>query len=296
VIVETRGEEVYFEARLVVPNNLVDAVTDFIVQNIVTGLVLEEEENARNTVIIFYIPPELSDSYRSPLMAYLSGIHADIDWEQRITSKEIHNVKWENEYRKSIRPFKVAEDVLVRPPWAEPSESVVYEIIIEPKMAFGTGTHETTRSCLRVIREQFQKEQRFLDLGCGSGILSILADKLGAKFIKAVDYDPIAVDNCAENFAINTVRTTHEILLGSLEACDGDDAYDFIAANIIKSTLLPWLPRLVELTVPGGKLMLSGLLAEDLEEITAGLSDLSQTNCSVIPENAWRTVIVTVHE
>ena len=92
---------------------------------------------------------------------------------------------------------------------------------------------------------------RVLDLGTGSGILSILADKLGATYLKAIDYDPVATDNCLENFTLNGVKAKHDVLLGSIDICDNDEPYDIVVANIIKITILPWIPQLVALHATG---------------------------------------------
>jgi ribosomal protein L11 methyltransferase len=115
---------------------------------------------------------------------------------------------------------------------------------------------------------------------------------MGARYIKAIDYDLIAVDNCTENFDINGVRTPHEALFGSIEKCVGDPPYDFVCANIIKSTILPLLPRLIELTARGGLLVLSGLLDTDEDETSAALTRSNQDDFSILRDNKWITYTI----
>ncbi len=286
------SQETLVEIRVRVPRENIDLLTDFIVERICSGLVLEDEDSA--AVAIFYSPPDDAPAHIASVKGFLThhlGPDADID--RRVTAREIKNVAWEDEYRRSVKPAVIGHDVVVRPPWAAAPDGITHDIVIEPKMAFGTGTHETTRSCLKIIRENFQPGMRFLDLGCGSGILSILADKLGASYIKAIDYDLVAVDNTRENFDLNAVKTPHDLLFGSIEKTRGDQPYQFIAANIIKSTILDMLPRLVELTARPGRLVLSGLLVADIDEINAILDRLGATDRSMLEDNEWRTITVT---
>ena len=285
--------ETYIEARVEVPRVLTDAVCNFIIDHIAGGLILEEEEDSDSTGIIFYVPGDDDRDYKKLLTDYFSALNSVLKDVPPIRERLIKNIDWIEKYKSLVGPVNITEDVVVRPTWSELTKKVPYEIIIEPKMAFGTGSHETTRSCLQLIRQHFNPGMRFLDLGTGSGILSILADKLGAAYIKAIDNDPIAIDNSLENFDLNKVNAPYEIVLGSIEKCEHDLPYDFVCANIIKSTILPILPRLLELTVTGGKLVLSGLLTADEADIDKALSDLRQTGYTVLHDNQWSTYLIT---
>lgn len=280
----------YTELRIDLPTEHADAVCDYIIQNITPGLVLEEEEGSSVTGVIFYVTAEEAASLLDGLADFLSEFTQQVGIEPpEIRERDIQNIQWEQQYRESVRPVLVEDDVIVRPPWHDPAPDRPIDIVIEPKMAFGTGTHETTRSCLSIIRREFEEGSSFLDLGCGSGILSILADKLGASKLKAVDYDEEAVSNCRENFALNRVSAPSEIVHGSMETCDGDQPYDFVCANIIKSTILDMLPRLLELTRDGGRLVLSGLLQQDRDDVIAALRNRGYTKFTIWPDNEWHT-------
>jgi len=284
--------EEYIEARLDIPRQYADAVCDFIIENITNGIVLEDEDDSETVGIQFYVDDAKSD-YRDQLKAYVTKILTDSGIAvPEIRERKIRNLEWIEEYRASVKPIRIAEDIVVRPPWHAAEPNTCYDIVIEPRMAFGTGTHETTRSCLKIIRENFQRGMRFLDLGTGSGILSILAAQMGATYIKAIDYDITAVQNARENLAVNAVTVPYDVMFGSIEKCEWDEPYEFVCANIIKSTILPMLPTLIKLTKPGGTLTLSGLLTQDEEEVSAALRELHEPDLSILQDEKWLTYAV----
>ncbi|MEA2030578.1 MAG: 50S ribosomal protein L11 methyltransferase [candidate division Zixibacteria bacterium] len=290
---EDKSEKSLAELRVELPQCHVDAVCDFIVENISSGLVLEDEEGNSSTVVIFYVDHVEVEKHKSCLASYLGSLVGDeMPTVPEIAYNTIANLVWEEEYRKSVVSVTVAEDITVVPPWLVESQSSRYQILIEPKMAFGTGKHETTRSCLTIMRNRFKPDMRFLDLGCGSGILSILADKMGASYVKAVDYDVTAVENCRENFQINNVTTPNDIIFGSIEKCRRDHPYEFVCANIIKITILEMLDDLISLTTTSGILLLSGLLDSDTDDIIAALEKRRLTDFEIHPDNEWRSFII----
>lgn len=284
----------YIEAKVSVPPELVDVVCDFIVEHVSSGLVLEEVEGAAETGILFYVPEQEQKDWRAEMRTFLSRLAAE--WGVSVpsmTERIVESMKWEEEYRRSVQPVYIGDDIVIRPPWYSLAEPVRYEIIIEPKMAFGTGSHETTRSCLHIIRKHFRDGMRFLDVGCGSGILSILADRMNAGFIKAVDYDETAVENCRENFRLNQVKSPYELIHGSIETCRQDAPYDMVCANIIKETIVAIMNSLIALTREKGFLVLSGLLDKDEEEIENLLKKMKLSDYTILRDGEWSTFTVT---
>lgn len=285
----------YLEVGVDVPQQYVDAVCNFIMENISNGIVLEDEEDSSSTQIKFYLPEEDDKDYNVKLNEYfesLAELDDSLDAIPELHVKHVQNIEWEEAYKKSVPSVLIAGDVVVRPPWEAKPEKINYDILIEPKMAFGTGTHETTRTCLIAIRENFKEGMSLLDMGCGSGILSILADRMKAGYIKAVDFDQIAVDNCWENFEINRVIAKHDVVHGSIEKCLDDSQYDFVCANIIKITVMEMLEELCRLTKDEGILVLSGLLDHDVPDIEAALNSFGLDKYEIIAENEWRTFVV----
>ena len=270
-----------------------DVFCDFVTVNICNGLVLEDEIDTPYTTLIFYLQPDDSAKKLEILNDYLEKFSKSENIKlPQIIKREINKIAWEDEYKKNVKSVIIEDQIIVRPPWLSNNKNYKYDIVIEPKMAFGTGKHETTRSCLKLILERFEKGNKFLDMGCGSGVLSILADQMGATYIKAIDYDVVAVENCKENLKFNNVSTPFDILFGSVEKCTYDKPYDFVCANIIKSTILEMIDKLVELTADDGVLLLSGLLQPDLDEINSALKRNNISDISVYPDNEWRTLII----
>lgn len=287
------GPDQYIEAKVSVPRAFTDAVCDFIIEHFSAGLILEDEDDSPETVVTYYVSGDTESEHATRLTHYLIDILPEDIPTPKITERSIKNIEWVQQYRDSLDPIVIGEDICIRPPWTEAPRQVRFDIVIEPKMAFGTGSHETTRSCLQAVRDLVKDGDTILDLGCGSGILSILAAKLGAGFIRAIDYDPVAIDNTIENFALNGVTARHETIVGSIEQAHAPEPYDIVVANIIKMTILPWIPQLIQLTKPNGRLVLSGLLDSDVEEISAGLSAAGQSDFEIFPDNSWRTYVVT---
>ncbi len=281
------------EIKIDIPNDQVDVFCDFVTVNICNGLVLEDEIDTLYTTLIFYLQPDDSDKKLGILNGYLEKFSKSENIDlPKVIKRKINKISWEDEYKKNVQPVIIEDQIIVRPPWLSNTNEYKYDIVIEFKMAFGTGKHETTRSCLKLMLEHFKNGNKFLDMGCGSGVLSILADQLGVTYIKAIDYDVVAIENCKENFKFNNVSAPYDILFGSIEKCSDDKPYDFVCANIIRSTILEMIDKLIEITADDGVLLLSGLLQPDLDEINAALKRNNISDISVYPDNEWRTLII----
>ncbi len=193
------------------------------------------------------------------------------------------NIDWIERYRASIRPVEV-EDFYVYPSWEIPKEGK-RNIMIDPALAFGSGHHETTASCLQALSEYVQRGDEVLDVGCGSGILGIAASMLGAT-VDACDTDPLAVENAAKNFALNDV-SVRRIWEGSAAMSDRD--YDVVVANIVADVLRMIAPDLKKRTKEGGLLILSGILDTKEADIEKAFGDMRLVR--TIANNEWRTKI-----
>ncbi len=253
----------YLEVSFYVPRDHSEAVCNFIIENFSAGLILDEDEKSDEVGVRFYIPPDDIVAVKEQLTAYLSQLENLSEFNQsRIHTQAVEELSWVETFRQSVKPI-ILEGVVIRPPWAEIEMPGAIDIVIEPKMAFGTGSHETTRLCLKAILKHFKRGQSFFDLGCGSGILSILAARMDGGNIKGVDIDTDAVENARENIEINGVADKIEIVHGSVESAESDPLYDFAAANLIITTIEELYDRLNSIVRPGGIILLSGLLVED---------------------------------
>jgi ribosomal protein L11 methyltransferase len=156
-------------------------------------------------------------------------------------------------------------------------------------MAFGTGHHETTRSCLQLIVKYFKAGGRFLDFGCGSGLLAILAAKMGASFVKGIDFDPAAIENAQENFEINKISASHALVHGTFEQLSNDELYDVVCANLTSGDILRGGNNLRQLTKKGGVLILSGILETEETKIENLFEGAGMALVEMIHANEWLT-------
>jgi ribosomal protein L11 methyltransferase len=204
--------------------------------------------------------------------------------------REVANRDWLAEWKKSWQPVEVGERFLIAPPWSEiPDAGDRIVIRIEPGMAFGTGTHETTRLCLVAIERHFTGGC-FLDVGTGTGILAMAAAKLFPEArIEACDTDGEAIAIARENAMLNHVAGNISFHVGSVEVKTA--SADCVCANLTAETILPLLPALLGATC--GRLILSGILVEQTESIRLRLSELGiQTGYEVVSDGEWAAFII----
>lgn len=253
------------------------------------------------------------DGDRAGVRFYMS-ITNDIDFEAQLAefyrrvfpgspaplveTETIAATDWALRFRESIKAEIIDGTILVRPTWVEPGPdmrvNIETEIVIDPKMAFGTGSHETTRLCLKALKAVVRPGYRVADVGCGSGILSILAAKLGATHVLALDIDSLAIENCTENCALNETEKVVDIQRGSVELLDYDTGYDIVVANIILSGLLPALEKMAQATRVKGHLILSGMLINDIDTIDRALKNTNASGWEIVRNGEWLGVIVTM--
>ncbi|MFM1582529.1 50S ribosomal protein L11 methyltransferase [Helcococcus ovis] len=171
----------------------------------------------------------------------------------------IDNSNWEEEWKKSYKSFNIGNKIFIKPSWEERPETERIVIEIDPKMAFGTGTHETTSMCMEYVEDDDFTGKNILDMGCGSGILSILAKKLNANQVDACDIDEIAIYSTNENSVINNVELNAFVsdLFSNVK-----NKYDFIFANILAEIIVVMIDDVDKYLNENGILILSGIIKE----------------------------------
>jgi ribosomal protein L11 methyltransferase len=175
---------------------------------------------------------------------------------------------WNEEWEKSYTPIVVEDKCLIRASFHQPEKRYPYEIIITPKMSFGTGHHQTTYLMVKNMLNIDHRNKRVMDAGCGTAVLSIMASKLGAKEVQAFDIDEWSVINGNENANINQCANIH-IRQGNINQVDLRGKFDIILANINKNVLLKEINIYASYLNPGGKLLLSGFLSLDIPDLLA---------------------------
>ena len=207
-----------------------------------------------------------------------------------IEESQTEDVDWVNNWKQYFHQFYV-DDVLIIPSWEEvkPEDEDKMIIHIDPGTAFGTGMHETTQLCIRQIRKYVTGDTTILDVGCGSGILGMLALKFGAKYSVGTDLDPCAIDATYENMEVNGItRDQYEVMIGNIiddkEIQDkvGYEKYDIVVANILADVLVPLTPVILHQLKPGGIYITSGIIDDKEETVVncvkaAGLEVLEVT-------------------
>ncbi|MEI7981383.1 MAG: 50S ribosomal protein L11 methyltransferase [Bacteroidota bacterium] len=191
------------------------------------------------------------------------------------------NALWESQYD----PVIIDGKCMVRAPFHEPLRKMQYDIVIEPKMSFGTAHHETTSLMIRFLMKESLKGKRVLDMGCGTGVLAILAAKMDAREVVAIDNDEWAYANAVENMAKNHAGT---VIVIRGEAADiPEPAYDLVVANINRNVLISDIPVYARSLVPQGGLLISGFYEEDLEPLKLSGTQAGLKFSVFMEDNKW---------
>jgi ribosomal protein L11 methyltransferase len=226
----------------------------------------------------------------------------------QITARRLAEEDWANAWKEHYHVTHLGQRVVIKPSWREYSPQP-HEVVVEldPGMAFGTGLHPTTRTCVLALEDAVRPSDHVLDVGCGSGILSIAALKLGAARLLALDVSAVAVEATRANLAANGLADRAETRLATLEGAAGEPyfplppdvavlgaevgVYDVVVANIIARVIAQLAPALVRATKPGGVLIASGIIAERRHEAEGPLRAAGLTQIRDLIEGDWVTLV-----
>ncbi len=218
--------------------------------------------------------------------------------ECSIEESETEDVDWVNNWKQYFHQFYV-DDVLIIPSWEEvkPEDEDKMIIHIDPGTAFGTGMHETTQLCIRQIRKHVTADSMILDVGCGSGILGMLALKFGAKHSVGTDLDPCAITATHENMEVNGIsKDQYEVMIGNIiddkEIQDkaGYEKYDIVVANILADVLVPLTPVIINQMKKGGIYITSGIIDDKEETVVNAVKAAGLEVLEVTYQGEWVSV------
>ena len=218
--------------------------------------------------------------------------------EGTIEESQTEDLDWVNNWKQYFHQFYV-DDILIIPSWEEvkPEDEDKMIIHIDPGTAFGTGMHETTQLCIRQLKKHVTKETRILDVGCGSGILGMLALKFGAAYSVGTDLDPCAIDATYENMEVNGItRDQYEVMIGNIiddkEVQDkvGYDKYDIVVANILADVLVPLTPVILNQLKKGGVYITSGIIDDKEDTVVEAVKAAGLEVLEVTYQGEWVSV------
>ena len=264
----------YYELTVTLNDDFVDFIADFIANIYGEGLELGKGE------IIVRSESDLT-FVKDALVSLADTLGDSIQMEYTLEEKE--NVDWIKTYQDSIQPIEAGK-FYIFPSWHEPKEDLI-NIKIDPALAFGSGHHATTFSCLEAISTYVAAGQSVIDVGCGSGILGLACKKLGAN-IELCDTDPLSVESCKENFELNK-ETYDKLWEGSIDKAEG--VYDIVIANIIADVLRFIAKDLKSACKEDGLLILSGILDKKEELVVESFKELALAKRTLKDE--WVTLV-----
>ena len=255
------------------------------------------------TAVKFYLPDnpqgfEMLNQIRADLLTLQADQEIDLG-ELQTTISYQEEEDWETAWKKYYRPIVVSDTLAVVPEW-EKFDAREGQMVLrmDPGMAFGSGSHDTTRLCLTFLDQEKPVGLKVLDMGCGSGILSIGALLLGAESVTAVDIDQLATKIAHENAALNSCDDERlKVYCGNILADEvlaekiGEESYDLILANIVADVIIAMAPLFARYLKKTGTLIVSGIIAERAEEVTGHLEEQGFRICQLREENGWAAAV-----
>ncbi|MBQ5617169.1 MAG: 50S ribosomal protein L11 methyltransferase [Bacteroidaceae bacterium] len=231
-----------------------------------------------------YVPHNLYDE--SNITAVVENFPFEgytITYNSEFIEGEDWNAEWEKNY---FQPIVLGEECVIHSTFHTNVPKARYDILIDPKMAFGTGYHQTTCHMLRAILASDMNGKSVLDMGCGTALLAILARKHGATDVVAIDIDEFAYENAKENVVLNNTPDI-EVRLGGAEAIKEDDCFDYVIANINRNILLADMVNYVRCMHPGSQIFISGFYTEDMEVLKEEAARHGLRYIGYAEDNRW---------
>ncbi len=295
----------YFELKISINPEMEDIISDIFFTNFdCEGVVLEEEtykdlemtSTTRGTLRVFLTscPSNIQEilSTERELMKSRGLTDEDLgSWE--ITLDEKENQDWSKKWKEKWTVTHVTDRITVVPSWLnyEPKENEI-TIILDPGCAFGTGTHQTTQLCMKALEKYLKKGDSVADIGTGSGILAILAKKLGGDKVYGCDIDEAVIDVCKENAGVNGVGEGINVLFELNTADKITEKFDFVCANILHFVLAEIMGDLKNITKPNGLISLSGILDEKKDMVLEAIKRENLKIIDTLTQDQWISYVV----
>ncbi len=288
-------------------------------QKMFIDILPELPEDDGSATVSFYLDTDADiEALKANIAVELAELRQFVDvGSGELSVSETEDKDWINNWKEFFKPFRVDDSIVIKPTWETLTEKKEGDLVVEidPGTAFGTGAHETTKLCIWNLKKYLKKDDTVFDVGCGSGILSIISMLLGAGYVAAVDIDPIAVGVTAENAEVNKLTATvcekDENGLpvftgkgGLIEVADGNvigDAelrkavglgkYDIVVANILADVIIPLSGVVREFMKPGALFISSGIINMKQEAVEAALRENGFEIVEVVTQGDWVSIV-----
>ncbi|TCK98398.1 [LSU ribosomal protein L11P]-lysine N-methyltransferase [Natranaerovirga hydrolytica] len=256
--------------------------------------ILEEQNTNDNSACIkFYVSEEDNKDMIKEVTTILEQISEFMPVGSKALEKIITDEKdWAENWKKYFKPFKVEEHIIVKPTWETLKNNEKDDIIIEidPGMAFGTGTHETTSLCVSGIKKYLNSKDSVYDIGCGSGILGIVASKLGAREVICTDIDPVAVTVAKENVKVNKVANNVSVYQGNLLE-NIDKKANIVVANILADVIIHLTQDINKVLAENGYFISSGIILDKVKDVTVAIEKQGLQIIEINKKGEWASII-----
>jgi ribosomal protein L11 methyltransferase len=278
----------WIEIKLNIPHHNMEEISGYLFAQGCEGINLTE-----NDVQIYFSDHRWTEEIQLGLIDYIQEIvPAFGPRDMKIVN--VSDQDWNKNWKEFFKPIKVTNKVVIKPPWEDYNERTGEQVIvINPQMAFGTGHHESTQLVILALEKWIKEGMHVLDAGTGSGILAILAEKLGAESVLAFDNDPAAVKNAFENARLNSTTNRVKFYLAGPENLHPSE-YDLVLANINRNVLIKYADIFPHFLKSGGKIIISGILRPDEAQI---LKVYKQAGFILVEKNAkknWISLVLTL--
>jgi ribosomal protein L11 methyltransferase len=289
----------WIEVRLLVPARMQEEGSLFLTEFSGRGVIIEEDPGDEGVVVrAFFRPEEFGSWQQNELQRYLARLSSHDLYPLGLEVRQAAEEDWAEAWKVHFKPMKVTPRLIIRPPWEDyhpaSGETVV---TIYPGMAFGTGRHPTTLLCLQALEQVWEDltlplapgPWQVLDVGTGSGILALAAARMGARVL-AIDIDPEAVAAALENVRLNALEEAIWVETTPLNALR--QQFALILANLTAADLAHWAEALAGRTLPGGTLIISGFLTQDIPAVISRFSQYGLTEAGHLTQEEWSALIL----
>lgn len=215
----------------------------------------------------------------------------DEEFMYEIYTSECSDDDWKDEWKKYFHTVNITDNIIIKPSWDDYEASEGETVIeIDPGMAFGTGTHETTALCVEFLEKYVPGKKKLLDIGCGSGILMLIGKRLGAEKVVGIDIDSNVKDVVIENFEKNNIKDNYEIIIGDLVE-DINEKYDLVVSNILVDVLTELLENIEKTLEKGATIIFSGIIKDKEEEFLRKTKEHNLVEIDRNEKNNWVSLV-----